>query len=134
MDAPLPLRFRTHLGLSYQLLTSHNCNSTRKRLYHYCVLSGSNVRVSTELFPGNGCCTVACLHTCYWVIGLRVTIRRNVNLYGGHLAQHRSLFFRKAAVLHPESRCLQIQTEVLPSHRQTVSYLSSHNTNTNAAQ
>jgi hypothetical protein len=33
---------------------------------------GNNV--STELFPGNGCCTVACLHSCYLAMGLHVTI------------------------------------------------------------
>jgi hypothetical protein len=30
--------------------------------------------VSTELFPSNGCCTVASLHSCYLAIGLHVTI------------------------------------------------------------
>jgi hypothetical protein len=31
--------------------------------------------MSTELFPRNGCCTVACLHCCYLAVGLHVTIR-----------------------------------------------------------
>jgi hypothetical protein len=30
--------------------------------------------MSTELFPSNGCCTVACSHSCYLAIGLHVTI------------------------------------------------------------
>jgi hypothetical protein len=47
----------------------------RKRLFHYCVLSrfrGNNG--STELFPSNGCCTVACLHSCCLTVGLQVTV------------------------------------------------------------
>jgi hypothetical protein len=30
--------------------------------------------VSTELFSGNGCCTVTCLHNFYLAMGLHVTI------------------------------------------------------------
>jgi hypothetical protein len=30
--------------------------------------------VSSELFPSNGCCTVACLHSCYLAMGLHATI------------------------------------------------------------
>jgi hypothetical protein len=30
--------------------------------------------VSTELFPSNGCCTVACLHSCYLATGLHVPV------------------------------------------------------------
>jgi hypothetical protein len=30
--------------------------------------------MSTEVFPSNGCCTVACLHRCYLAVGLHVTI------------------------------------------------------------
>jgi hypothetical protein len=51
----------------------------RKRLFHYCVFSrcrGNNV--STELFPSNGCCAVACLHSCYLAKGLHVTTYANV--------------------------------------------------------
>jgi hypothetical protein len=47
----------------------------RKRLFHYSVFSscqGNNV--TTELFPSNGCCTAACLHSCYLATGLRVTV------------------------------------------------------------
>jgi hypothetical protein len=32
------------------------------------------VHVSTELFPSNSYCTVACLHSCYLAVGLQVTI------------------------------------------------------------
>jgi hypothetical protein len=32
--------------------------------------------VSTKLFPCNGCCTVACLHTCYLAMGLCITLLR----------------------------------------------------------
>jgi hypothetical protein len=37
--------------------------------------------VYTELFPSNGCCTVACLHSCYLGMGVHVTI-----LYFTHTA------------------------------------------------
>jgi hypothetical protein len=34
--------------------------------------------VSTELFPSNGCCTVACLYRCYLATGLHVTIKTGI--------------------------------------------------------
>jgi phosphate starvation-inducible membrane PsiE len=38
--------------------------------------------MSTELFPSNGCYTVACLHSCYLAMGLHVTIfLRNQSVY-----------------------------------------------------
>jgi hypothetical protein len=43
----------------------------REHLFHWLVLSrcrGNNV--SAELFPGNGCCTVVCLHSCYLAVGV----------------------------------------------------------------
>jgi hypothetical protein len=30
--------------------------------------------VSTELFPGNGCCTVTCVYSCYLAMDLHVKI------------------------------------------------------------
>jgi hypothetical protein len=33
--------------------------------------------MSTELFPSNGCCTVACLHTCYLAMGLQYAAKSN---------------------------------------------------------
>jgi hypothetical protein len=56
-------------------LRSPGTNCTEDASSHYCVFSrfrGNNV--STELFPSNGCCTVACLHSCYLAMGLHVTI------------------------------------------------------------
>jgi hypothetical protein len=47
----------------------------RKCIFRYCVLSlcqGNNVCI--ELFPSNGCCTVACLHGCYLAVHLHVII------------------------------------------------------------
>jgi hypothetical protein len=52
-----------------QLSTGH-----KKRLFHYCVFSRCRGNVSTQLFPSNGCCTIACLHRCYLVVGLHVTV------------------------------------------------------------
>jgi hypothetical protein len=40
----------------------------RKRLFHYCVFSQHRENVSTELFPSNSCCTVACLRSCYLTV------------------------------------------------------------------
>jgi hypothetical protein len=54
----------------------------RKRLFHHGVFSrwrGKNG--STELFPRNGCCTVACLHGCYFAIGLHVTLYIYIYMY-----------------------------------------------------
>jgi hypothetical protein len=51
----------------------------RKRLFHYCVFPrcrGNNL--STELFPSNGYCTVACLHSCYLTMGLHYHNKYNV--------------------------------------------------------
>jgi hypothetical protein len=36
--------------------------------------------VSTELFPSNGCCTVACLHSCYLAMRLQVTILMDLSV------------------------------------------------------
>jgi hypothetical protein len=47
----------------------------RKRLLHYCMFSRCRRNnMSTELFSSNGCCTVVCLHSCYFVTGLHVTV------------------------------------------------------------
>jgi hypothetical protein len=45
----------------------------RKLLFHYCVFSRCWGNMSTELFPSKGCCTVACLYSCYLAMGLHVT-------------------------------------------------------------
>jgi hypothetical protein len=66
-NVPL-LASQTVPGLSYQLLASHNCNNPS--VFHHC--RGNNV--STELLPNNGCCTVACLPSCYLAMGLHVTL------------------------------------------------------------
>jgi hypothetical protein len=56
---------------SYPLITQ----GTTKHLFHYCVFSRRRKNsLSTELFPNNGCCTVACLHSCYLTMGLHDTI------------------------------------------------------------
>jgi hypothetical protein len=64
---------------STDLLVKHGPH--RKHLFHCCVFSrcrGNNM--STELFPSNGCCTVACLHSCYLAVlkYLRVVMFRAV--------------------------------------------------------
>jgi hypothetical protein len=48
------------------------------RLFHYCVFSRCQGNVYTELFPSNGCCTVACLHICYFTMDPHVTLRKEV--------------------------------------------------------
>jgi hypothetical protein len=43
--------------------------------------------VFTELFPSNGCCTVACLHNCYLAMGLHVTLlimRSCITVFSSH--------------------------------------------------
>jgi hypothetical protein len=49
----------------------------RKHFFHYCVFYRCRGNVSTELFPSNGCCTVACLHNCYLAKGSHVAVYRN---------------------------------------------------------
>jgi hypothetical protein len=47
----------------------------RKRLFYYCMFyrcRGNNP--STELFPSNDCCTVACLPSWYLTMGLHVSV------------------------------------------------------------
>lgn len=47
----------------------------RKHLLRYCVFCRCHGNtVYRELFPSNGCCISACLHSCYLGMGLRVTI------------------------------------------------------------
>jgi hypothetical protein len=46
----------------------------KNSLFHYCVFFRFRGNVSTGLSLSNGCCTVACLHSCYLATGLRVTI------------------------------------------------------------
>jgi hypothetical protein len=49
--------------------------TAQKTLVHYCVFSRwRGKKVSTELFPSNSCCTVACLHSRYLAVDLHVTI------------------------------------------------------------
>jgi hypothetical protein len=49
--------------------------TAQKSLFHYCVFSRCREKnVSIGLFPSNGCCTVACLHSCYLAMGPHVTI------------------------------------------------------------
>jgi hypothetical protein len=56
--------------------------------------------MSTELFPSNGCCTVACLHRCYLAMGLHFTIFLNVVLViDGVLLVSSVLFVRVKANL-----------------------------------
>jgi hypothetical protein len=51
----------------------------RKHPFHCCVFSHCRRNnVSTELFPSNGFCTVACLHSCYLAIGLHVNEVKDV--------------------------------------------------------
>jgi hypothetical protein len=52
-----------------------SARTAQKTSSHYCVFSrcrGNNV--STESFPSNGCCNIACLHSCYLAMGLHVTV------------------------------------------------------------
>jgi hypothetical protein len=57
------------------LVIQSRCGPHRKRLLHYCVLSRCwGIYVSTELFPSNGSCTVACLHSCYVEMDLHVAV------------------------------------------------------------
>jgi hypothetical protein len=88
-DIPLPLGSETVLSISYQLLTSHSCNSQRtlnhqlrSRSQSYFMTGPLRLMtrvfvgntVSTELFSSNGCCTVTCLNSCYLTMGLYATI------------------------------------------------------------
>jgi hypothetical protein len=62
-------------GLTQLNYWSSLCSPRRDHLYRYCVLShcrGSNV--FRELFPSNGCCTVACLHSGYLARDLYVAL------------------------------------------------------------
>jgi hypothetical protein len=46
----------------YVMASRHGPN--RNSLFHYCVFARCRGKVSTELFPSNGCCTVSYLHSC----------------------------------------------------------------------
>jgi hypothetical protein len=67
------------------LVIYHRHEPHRKRLLHYCILSRFRENnVSTELFPNNGCCTVACLHSCYLAMLSHVTVSLS-DLYSNYL-------------------------------------------------
>jgi hypothetical protein len=62
-----------HAGNYYYSLHSPDTDRTGN-LFNYCVFSRCRGNsVSTELFPSNGCCTVACLDSCYLAMDLHVT-------------------------------------------------------------
>jgi hypothetical protein len=56
--------------------TAKSCKktSTVQRPFHYYVFSSCRGNMSAELFPSNGCCTVACLHNCYLAMSLHTEI------------------------------------------------------------
>jgi hypothetical protein len=76
-STPPPHRVQLTDIISFVVQPRHGPH--RKYISHYCVLSRCRGNVSTELFPSNGCCTVACLQGCYLARGLYVTI-----LHKGH--------------------------------------------------
>jgi hypothetical protein len=51
---------------------ARTAHKTSLPLFVFCRSRETNV--STELFPSNDCCTVACLHSCYLALGLHVTV------------------------------------------------------------
>jgi hypothetical protein len=54
---------------------NNNNNNYSVALVSPCTLRCSVQRTAfTELFPSNGCCTVACLHSCYLALGLHLTM------------------------------------------------------------
>jgi hypothetical protein len=71
------IRTRLHTGVTNYWTCSPRyitpARAHRERLLHYCAFCFRG-NVSTDLFPSNGCCTVACLHNCYLAMGLHVTI------------------------------------------------------------
>jgi hypothetical protein len=86
------------LATTFSLLTTAILNwfnqrhgSHRKRFFHYCLFSRLWGNVSTELFPSNGCCTVACVHSCYLPMGLQVTLYNSVCIYSTELSSPLSL-------------------------------------------
>jgi hypothetical protein len=63
-------------ALGSLFVASHDSQGPhRKRLSLLRVLSLLG-NVSTELFPSNGCCTAACLHSCYLAMGIHITLLR----------------------------------------------------------
>jgi hypothetical protein len=57
---------------------SHGTDRTENVLPILRVLSLPGNNVFTELFPSNGCYSVACLHSCYLAMGVHVTIFSNL--------------------------------------------------------
>jgi hypothetical protein len=60
------IRTSLHVG-------TESAQKTSRPLSPVLLLPGKE-RVSTELFPSNGFCTVACLHSCYLAMGLHVLL------------------------------------------------------------
>jgi hypothetical protein len=60
--------------------------------YMFCHCRGNNV--STELFLSNGCCTVACLHSCYLAMGVTChNIKKDAHAMTKFCALYFSLLF-----------------------------------------
>jgi hypothetical protein len=70
----LGLRMKTATTELLVLVIKPRHRPHRKRLFHHCVFFGCRENnVSTELFPSNGCCTLACLYSRYLAMGLYCT-------------------------------------------------------------
>jgi hypothetical protein len=82
-----------------------------------CSLVAGGENMSTELFSGNGCCTVACLHSCYLGVGLYITVcfsgkpvivalRGYLKLKRHHLCDKVTVMVQYKVVTQPASRAL----------------------------
>jgi hypothetical protein len=72
----------------------------RKRIFLYCVFSYCREsNVSIELFPSNGCSTVACLHSCHLPVGLHVSPNVSQSLCTEQVGQSLTLCTRLREIL-----------------------------------
>jgi hypothetical protein len=77
-----------------------------------------------QLFPSNGSCTVACLHSCYMAVGLLVTVFCDANasdvtnltyVRRGHL--HRGKFIFSLPPPHRNTFCLSVLFALAVRHK-----------------
>jgi hypothetical protein len=81
-----PRGWRVSRQVSLVIYPRHGSHG--KRLFRYYVFSRCRRKnVSAELFPSNGRCTVACLHSCYLVMSIHVTV-----FVAWHLIKHSNNF------------------------------------------
>jgi hypothetical protein len=99
------------------------------------VFSRCRGNVSTELFPSNGCCTVACLHSCCLAMGLHVTVYSIICVHDRHTTKKSNTFNHLFFLIHVDvtywtvpSSLIRIISASITAHWHYEGFLNSRKT------